>query len=932
MDAFPKSEASRWPVLSPLLDELLELDGEARARRLAELSLANPPMAAELSDLLARQEVVQRSAFLEGPALGEVEGATLEGRTVGAYTIERALGQGGMGTVWLARRSDGRFDGYAAVKFPRLALMGSGGAARFRLEGNALARLSHPNIAHLLDAGVAEGQPYLLLEHVEGERIDEWSDARALGVEARLRLFLHVLDAVAHAHDRLVLHRDLKPSNILVTAQGQPKLLDFGVAKLLESRPASVEVPNLTGQLGRPYTPGYAAPEQLQGGDVTTATDVYALGVVLFRLLAGVAPVAHPATSATGRPAPAVAGRGTRASLAAARAPPQVAGRRGGATPAELSRALRGDLDNVLGKALEEDPGRRYPTVHALADDLRRHLAHEPVAARAGTFAYRLGRAVRRHRLAFGAAALVALALLAGVAGTTWEAVEAGRQRSQAIGERGRADREAQRAREQRDFALRQASRAQAVAELDDFLIFEAAPNGKPFTAVDLLARAERVVSKQEPATDPNRVALLVAIGRHYGALEDLTRSRRLLDEAYRLSRDVDDPVTRAEAACGLASTLGKTGEGARAEELVQAALASLPDEPQFALARVDCLRTGAGVAGDAGDPAAAVDRARAAAGLVARLGFPAGFLDARVAMDTAEAYRVAGRLPEAAAAWKRAEELLAAAGRDDTETAGTALNNLGITLLQLGRPLEAEALFRRSLRIDAVAGGAQRTSPTLLGNLARALTELDRLPEAARLTRQALSLAHRSQQEVAVNQMLLLRTLLDLKMGDLAGSAKTLSEVEPRLRRMLPAGHYAFAALETYRSMLAEARGDLGAAGAAADRAISMARASGQGPWLLSYLLTHRAELELQTGRLEEARRDAGGAVEQWKALVGETAPARQLGLALLARGRALRGLGDADGARKDFESAAEQLRACLGPDHPQTRTAERLAAGGAR
>lgn len=797
MAAVPESGPARWPSISRLLDELLELDGGARARRLAEVARADAPLAAEVRDLLGREEAVRQGEFLEGPAVPGAAGHSLEGRTVGAYTVERMLGQGGMGTVWLARRSDGRFEGRAAVKFPSLGLLGGAGAARFRQEGSILARLSHPNIAHLIDAGVAEGQPFLVLEYVEGERVDEWCDARALGLEARLRLFLGVLAAVAHAHGRLVLHRDLKPSNILVTAEGQPKLLDFGVAKLLEGEASSGRAGELTGLAGRPFTPGYAAPEQLLGGDVTTATDVYALGVVLFRLLAGSHPDTDPAATAPGRPRPS-GGAAARASQVAARAPPEVAGRRGGATPAELSRALRGDLDNVLARALEEAPGRRYPTVHALADDLRRHLSHEPVSARAGSVAYRLGKAVRRHRLAFGAAALVGLALVGGVAGTGWEAVEAGRQRSRAVAERERADREARRAREERDFAFRQLSRAEAVAELDDFLLYEATPNGRSFTPLDLLGRAERIVSRQEPATDPNRVEQLTAIGGHYGRLEEMDRSRRLLEEAYALSRKTDDPSTRAKAGCQLASTLARSGDGARGERLVEEALAELPDQPQLALVRVDCLRSGARVAMDSGDPSVAVERELAATAQLGRLQFPAGFLQTRVAMDLAEAYRMAGRLPEAAVAWGRAAELLTSLGRDDTETATTLFSNWGTTLLQLGRPLEAEALFRRSLLTEAAAaGGEERRSPTTLNELARALEQLDRLPEAARLVRQALELARLRHQEVAVNQALLLRALVDCRTGDLKGSAEALAEVGPRLARMLPPGHYAFAALE---------------------------------------------------------------------------------------------------------------------------------------
>src|SRR4051812_45276957 len=228
-----------WERVSPLLDELLELDPAARAARIAQVRAADPALATGVEKLLEQERLLDEEHFLEGSALASEE-PSLAGRTLGAYTIDRPLGAGGMGSVWLAHRSDGRYEAAVAVKLLNLALLGRGGAARFAREGEVLARLAHPHIARLLDAGIADGgQPYLVLEYVDGEPIDGWCDAHRLDVKARLRLMLDVLDAVAHAHTNLVLHRDLKPSNILVTADGQVKLLDFGIAKLLGATGAS---------------------------------------------------------------------------------------------------------------------------------------------------------------------------------------------------------------------------------------------------------------------------------------------------------------------------------------------------------------------------------------------------------------------------------------------------------------------------------------------------------------------------------------------------------------------------------------------------------------------------------------------------------------------------------------------------------------------
>jgi serine/threonine protein kinase len=279
----------------------------------------------------------------------------LAGRTIGNYRLVREIGAGGMGSVWLAVRADGRYEARVAVKLLNLALLGREGAERFHREGNALARLSHPHIAHLLDAGTADGQPFLVLEYVEGQTIESWCDARALGVRGRIELFLQVLAAVSYAHRQLILHRDLKPSNILVSASGTVKLLDFGIAKLLdfgiakllddESRPNAGAEP--TQMSRRAFTPAYAAPEQVQGAPVSTATDVYALGVLLYVLLAGRHPTAAPGSTPVEQMRALIESEPPQLNRAVLRASSEIATLRA-STPGQLARALRGDLANIL--------------------------------------------------------------------------------------------------------------------------------------------------------------------------------------------------------------------------------------------------------------------------------------------------------------------------------------------------------------------------------------------------------------------------------------------------------------------------------------------------------------------------------------------------------------------------------------------------------
>ncbi|MBV8380849.1 MAG: serine/threonine protein kinase [Paucibacter sp.] len=398
---------SRWSQLSPLLDELLDLaDEPARQARLAEIRAEDASLADDLQELLRRQQAMEQADFLASP-IASMRGQPEAGQSIGGvYTLERELGQGGMGTVWLARRTDGRFEGMVAIKFLTASLLGPADTGRFAREGQILARLAHPNIARLIDAGISEKpgrapQPYLVLEYVDGIPISRYCEQHVPELADRIRLFLDVLAAVAHAHNRLILHRDLKPSNILVTPGGEVKLLDFGIAKLLADTDDASPATELTRQAGRAFTPHYAAPEQLQNGEVSTATDVYALGVLLYLLLGHQHPNADPTSQDT--------------PLERMKAVIEVEPKRLSdvvrANDPKLARELRGDIDTIVARALKKAPSDRYPNAAALADDLRRWLRHEPIVARRDSALYTFGKFVRRHRTAVGAASVAILIL-----------------------------------------------------------------------------------------------------------------------------------------------------------------------------------------------------------------------------------------------------------------------------------------------------------------------------------------------------------------------------------------------------------------------------------------------------------------------------------------------------------------------------------------
>jgi serine/threonine protein kinase/tetratricopeptide (TPR) repeat protein len=387
-------------TLSRLLDEALDLEPAQAEAWLAALPEAHRHLLPQLREMLTEHLSPGHAGFMSGGP--KLEGGAVDetvarpGDLVGPYRLIREIGHGGMGAVWLAERADGSLKRHVALKLPRLA-WGAGLAERMARERDIGALLEHPNIARLYDAGVdASGRPYLALEYIDGQPLDAWCAALALGVPERLRLFQQVARAVAYAHGRLVVHRDLKPSNVLVTADGQAHLLDFGIAKLLhEAAPGDL---GLTQEQGRVLTPHYASPEQIQGETITVASDVYSLGVLLYELLTGRLP--FQATSPAALEAAVLEGE-----------PPPASSR---AQDKATARALRGEIDAILGKALKRVSASRYATVDALVQDIERHLKGERVLAQPDSAWYRIRKASLRHRVGFAAVTTVLATVLVG--------------------------------------------------------------------------------------------------------------------------------------------------------------------------------------------------------------------------------------------------------------------------------------------------------------------------------------------------------------------------------------------------------------------------------------------------------------------------------------------------------------------------------------
>jgi tetratricopeptide (TPR) repeat protein len=432
-------DRDRWRRIDDLVHAALELEPTQRAAFLDQACPGEPEIRAEVEALVAADE--QAGGFLEEPAIRQQDGlgefatgtgpetidgalAAGTGQHIGHYRVIRRLGQGGMGAVYLAARSDAEYDRAVAIKVLRPGLHGPAMVRRFRGERQILASLDHPGIARLHDGGtMPDGRPYLVMEYIAGTPIDRHAEARGLDIRARLELFRRVCDAVHYAHQNLVVHLDIKPGNILVTDEGVPKLLDFGIAKLID--PDGSSRSGETTLIGpRPLTPRYASPEQMRGQNLTTASDVYSLGLVLYKLLTGTLPQRlagmDPATAPVGElpvPSDAVA---TDAEAA------------GGRRDARLRRQLAGDLDSIVLKALRDEPQHRYASAEQLSADLGRYLEGRPVEARKGSAMYRLGKLLRRYRLAVTAAAAILTLVIAFAVSTALQAARLAEERRRA--------------------------------------------------------------------------------------------------------------------------------------------------------------------------------------------------------------------------------------------------------------------------------------------------------------------------------------------------------------------------------------------------------------------------------------------------------------------------------------------------------------------
>ena len=755
------TDRARWRLIASIFDEVVEAPAATRMHTLDRLCAGDDEIRSEVDALLAADTLGEKFERDAGSARDQLAIDWVErggderhvGERIGPWRVLRELGRGGMGIVWLAERADGQYEQRAALKVIKRGMDSDSVLARFLRERQILARLIHPNIAHLLDGGIAaDERPYFAMEYVDGLPLLRYCAEHNSRLDERIRLFLEICNAVQIAHAQLIVHRDIKPSNVMVTTTGSAKLLDFGIARLLDD---SDQGPTIDAQY-RPLTPAYAAPEQLRGDALTTATDIHALGGVLYELLAG---KRASGLDDTASPESALAAMMSRTIV-----PPSKLESAGAPVP---RRRLRGDFDTIVLKALHRDPQRRYTTVEALADDVRRTVTGQPIRARREHTAYRAAKFVGRHRVGVLGATFALVALFAALGVALWQAREKARE-------------------------------AQVSQEVTQFLIglFKAADpthtNGTNVTAEDLLDRgAERLHSTL--ATEPVLNArLLHTIATTYVALGLYDRALPLEQQALQLRRRVNPNGSTevAESMNELGQIYALKADYSEAEPLLLSGLAmrraALPkDDPEI----IESIGNVAQLQQNRGEFAAANALFREALALSElRYGSEATETAQRLD-DLATNLDNLGKTADAGAKYQQAlairEKIL---GADDPQVA-TSLINFGVFLDNSGSHLKAIPLLERALVIRRKVYGANHVLVAYAElALAGACYSANRLVDAERSTLDALTIFRHilPEDHPKITESLNMLGILRTGRRDFAGAIPVFREVLDRYRRTL--------------------------------------------------------------------------------------------------------------------------------------------------
>jgi serine/threonine-protein kinase len=899
--------------LNRLLEMALVLEPDQRGPWLEGLSGEDAELRPLVAELLSHAATLEAKDFLGTLPRISASGLSAEptgpshqpGTVVGPYRLERELGRGGMGSVWLAERGDGTLRRKVALKLPHQGLSGPLLAQRLARERDILSTLEHPNIARLYDAGVAEdGQPYLALEYVEGSPIDRYCGERALGPGARLELFTQICRAVAHAHAHLVLHRDLKPSNILVTADGQVRLLDFGLAKLLEEKTVPAPETELTQLGGRALTPEYASPEQISGHPLTTASDVYSLGVVLYELLAGKRPYQLR--------------RGSLGALEEAILTTDPVRPSRFATGA-IRRAVAGDLDTIVLKALQKSPGARYATVNALLEDIERSRTGQPLMARPAGGWYRVRKLVQRHKVFVSAAAAVLAAVLLGAMAALWQA-------RLAKAEAARAEASAREAR----FETRV---ARANQEFLSQIFGDAMRGGETEAMRARLDRARELLRRRYADEPVIHALLLLQLAGRYAELELPDRESEVMKEYDALAERTGDPSLLATRECIYAYDAIEGGDLEKARRHVARGLAQMARTAR-PWAIFECLRADGMLAMKSGDPARAVQRMRELLRRLEEDGLEKTVTYLSSLASLGYVYAMGGQFVEALDISRRKTALDATLGSDETIGAYVERDNTAEYLFALGRIAETRALDERLLADFQRTGSGEVPPPYFLNFAKNALAAND----LERATGWLESLASRLEKTPSARGVLSTHFILAdayLRIGRLADAESRLARAEA-LARSMPAYPQWRVHDSRVRLALAERRGDHLAVRRELESLQAHLGAFRDPARASAHIRTTLLDAELEAGRALLGERDltaAGGyaaralALARSAVLPGKTSA--WVGAAELLEARVELAGGRAEEARRLASEASAEFADTLPSVHPLVLEAAAIASG---
>lgn len=748
MASVPDSAAdARWNRLQELFSRALDLPGDQRESFIKQECSDDAALAQEVLELIACDIGTSTGPLTNamGSAIDDTtrqRRGALVGKKIGPYRVTAVLGHGGTGTVYLAERADEQYSGKVAIKIVDGAAVHPELGMRFRAERQILANLNHVNIARLIDAGETDdARPYLVMEYVEGNTADVYCDQQRLSINERLELFLQVCAAVQYAHQNLVVHRDLKPANVLVTRAGVPKLLDFGIAKLLDSGNAAAALA-LTRMNDRLLTPEYAAPEQILGQSVTTASDVYALGAVMYELLTGMRPFVVPASTTQLelerlvcindplRPSATIKRAMEDSDVEQHRKVDEIAAARD-LSAERLGRRLTGDLDAICMRALRKEPQHRYGSVEQFADDIRRYLADEPVAARQGTWFYYSQRFVRRHTFAVSAAAVFVVFIIA-------FAIIMALQAQRIAAERDRATQEGARAETVSNFML------DVFGAADPFV-----SQGREITARELLDQAAQRINGDLARQPEVKARLLETIGQAYYRQGQFARAVRYLQDAVRLRATLKEPnQVSVETLILLATAQQGDGQFVAAEQTFREAQSLAErDGLQQTLTYAKLLNARGRFIGERGDPAGAETCFVQAAALIRELKGNLNPELAEVLLELASLYQWKDDLKAAETALREAVKINRASLPELHPNRVLGENQLAGLLIRLGHNDQADEILTHVLAARRKLSGNTNNSDVAdtLQALASVREARGRFAEAEQLAREALEMQERS-------------------------------------------------------------------------------------------------------------------------------------------------------------------------------------------